>query len=475
MGNEITELVAKTILSTSYSGDTRVVKREIEVALGDLLNQGKISREEFENAKNYVNDKLITALAAKNNVEFTMFSDYKELPPRMQEIMYKSCLTKTDLKELFQPYFNDYTINWVESLKTGKDSNIQTKGSITSHEFEELVVSINEKIKNNNAGETLSKGEVKDLLKEFGFAINNRNERFYGDIETSIENDGLTNPTEAKMQQLKSVEEQALANEMYSEEQIVPDETQKQETTSESAQKVEKTEVPQKAEVKAKENPYSDIFGNDTKFIEYNILKNYSKFILGLSFIVICFLLSYKGYHSYIKSLELSSYIIAFLGISSILLLVYNVDINNFNIQALKEVNINYQFISTGLFIFLGYAIINYLNNYQLNNKIYFGSIITIVILKLLTIGILGETLLNIYDYPYISILKRIQYLDFVERMEGILSLQYLFDFFFLFSLVLLTIKIILTDIFKLKKDKVLNITLSVISLMIFLISYTIL
>ena len=37
-------------------------------------------------------------MAAKNNVEFTMFSDYKELPPRMQEIMYKSCLTKTDLK-----------------------------------------------------------------------------------------------------------------------------------------------------------------------------------------------------------------------------------------------------------------------------------------------------------------------------------------------------------------------------------------
>ena len=271
MGNEITELVAKTILNTSYSGDTRVVKREIEVALGDLLNQGKISREEFENAKNFVDDKLITALAAKNNVEFTMFSDYKELPPRMQEIMYKSCLTKTDLKELFQPYFNDYTINWVESLKTGKDSDIQTKGSITSHEFEDLVVSINEKIKNNNAGETLSKGEIKDLLKEFGFAINNRNERFYGDIEASIENGGLTNPTEAKMQQLKSVEEQALANEMYSEEQIVPTEAQKQETTSTTTQKVEETDVPQNAEVKIKENPYNDIFGKDAKLIEYKV------------------------------------------------------------------------------------------------------------------------------------------------------------------------------------------------------------
>ena len=212
-----------------------------------------------------------------------------------------------------------------------------------------------------------------------------------------------------------------------------------------------------------------------TNFIEYNILKDYSRFILGLSFTIICTILSYKGYHSYIKSLELSSYIIAFLGIASILLLVNNIDIDNFNIQVLKETSFNYHFISISMFIFFSYLTINYLNGYHLNNKVYFGSIFSIILLKLLTIGILGETLLNLYDYPYISILKRIEYLDFVERMEGVLSLQYLFCFFFLFSLVLLTIRFLLTDLFKIKKDKVINITLSIISLFIFLISYIIL
>lgn len=217
------------------------------------------------------------------------------------------------------------------------------------------------------------------------------------------------------------------------------------------------------------------ILKNITNFLEYNILKNYSKFILGLSFIVICFLLSYRGYHSYIKALELSIYIIILLAITSILLLVYNVNINNFNIQVLKEVNINYHFLSISLFIFFCYFIINYLNGYKLNNKVYFGSIISIILFKLLTIGILGETLLNLYDYPYISILKRIKYLDFIERMEGLLSLQYLFYYFFLFSLALLSLKILITDIFRIKKDKIINITLSIIAIIIFIVSYTIL
>jgi len=216
------------------------------------------------------------------------------------------------------------------------------------------------------------------------------------------------------------------------------------------------------------------VLKNITNFIEYNLLKDYSPFILGLSFTIICTLLSYKGYHSYIKSLELSSYIIAFLGIASILLLVNNIDINNFNHQLLKETSFNYSFITISMFIFISYLTINYLNGYLLNNKVYFGSILTTILLKLLTIGILGETLLKLYNYSYISILKRIKYLDFIERMEGVLSLQYLFCFFFLFSFILLTIRFLLKDLFKLKKDKILNITLSIISLFIFLISYII-
>ena len=211
-----------------------------------------------------------------------------------------------------------------------------------------------------------------------------------------------------------------------------------------------------------------------TNFIEYNILQEYPLFIIGFSFILISLLLSLRGYHSYIKSLELSSYIIAFLGIISFFLLFSNIDLSNFNIQLKTELIINQNFLYLGILLFIGYFIINYLNNYQLNKKIYFGSILSTILLKLLTVSILGETLLTLYDYPFISIFKRIKYLDFIERMEGILSLQYLFDFFLLFTLVLLTIKILIVDIFKIKKDKIINFTLSFISLIIFLLAYII-
>ena len=178
-----------------------------------------------------------------------------------------------------------------------------------------------------------------------------------------------------------------------------------------------------------------------TNFIEYNILQEYPLFIIG---------------------------------IISFFLLFSNIDLSNFNIQLKTELIINQNFLYLGILLFIGYFIINYLNNYQLNKKIYFGSILSTILLKLLTVSILGETLLTLYDYPFISIFKRIKYLDFIERMEGILSLQYLFDFFLLFTLILLTIKILIVDIFKIKKDKIINFTLSFISLIIFLLAYII-
>lgn len=216
------------------------------------------------------------------------------------------------------------------------------------------------------------------------------------------------------------------------------------------------------------------VLHNITDFIDYNILKDYSLLVIGLLFIGICLLISIKGYHSYIKTVELSFYVIIFFSIASFLLLIYNIDISNFNRQLVKELDFSFNFMTMGLYIFIGYFLINYLNDYKLNNKVYFGSILFIILLKLLTIGIIGETLLNIYDYPYISILKRIKYLDFIERMEGILSLQYLFDFFFIFSLILLCIKYLVGEIFKLKKDKIINITLSIVASIIFIFAFII-
>lgn len=213
------------------------------------------------------------------------------------------------------------------------------------------------------------------------------------------------------------------------------------------------------------------ILSESTSFIEYNILKNYSLITINITFLLICFILAYRGYHSYIKALELSFYLIIFLLISSLLLLISNIDISNFNMQLLNEINFSSKCIYFIISIVLSYLAINYLSNYKINYKTYSLTIISLIFSKLITIGILGETLLNLYHYPYISIFKRIKYLDFIERMEGILSFTSLFGFFFLLSGCLITLKFLLIDIFKLKKDKIINITLSIITILILLLS----
>lgn len=187
---------------------------------------------------------------------------------------------------------------------------------------------------------------------------------------------------------------------------------------------------------------------NITYYIKDNILKSYSILIIAISFLFVCIYIVYKGYHTFIKSLELSTYILLIMFIFSIGLLIPYLDISNFN-------NINYfvssNFINISLIILLCFIAINYLNNYKLSMKTYLISISNIIVIKLLIIGILSQTLENVFNYPYISIFKKISYFDFFERLEGFLSLQYLFDYFFLLSLFLLTIKFLIIDIFKVK------------------------
>lgn len=216
------------------------------------------------------------------------------------------------------------------------------------------------------------------------------------------------------------------------------------------------------------------VLQRSTNFVEYNILKNYPSLVIKLLFLFISFFLASKGYHSFIKSLEISGYLIIFLYLSSLLLVIPNIEFNNFNIQLIEELRINNHFLHFALIIFLIYVMINYLNKHQLNIKGYSISIINSCFFKVITIGILGKTLTDLYQYPYINILKRIKYLDFIERMEGILSFQYLFIFFFLLAFILLTIRYLIMDIFKRKNDKTTNIILAVLSLLIFILSINI-
>ena len=53
---------------------------------------------------------------------------------------------------------------------------------------------------------------------------------------------------------------------------------------------------------------------------------------------------------------------------------------------------------------------------------------------------IIGNTLTNIYQYPYVNYLKKITFFDFIERMDGFLNFGYLFCFIILLSFIMINI-----------------------------------
>ena len=178
-----------------------------------------------------------------------------------------------------------------------------------------------------------------------------------------------------------------------------------------------------------------------TTFITFNLLKNYSNIIIMITIIMISFIITNNGYHPFIKTLEIASYFYLLIKIISFILITPNINVNNFNEQLINELTINSNIIYIlGTFI-ITLILIKYTTNKLPNKKIYLVSLINPIIIKLISILVIGKTLFNLYNYPYINTLKRIKYLDFIERMEGILSLEYLFCFFLTISFTLFIIR----------------------------------
>lgn len=190
---------------------------------------------------------------------------------------------------------------------------------------------------------------------------------------------------------------------------------------------------------------------NVTYFIKENIIKSYSLSIIIISFVVVCLYITKKGYHTYIKIMELSSYILITYFIISLMLLIPYIKIINFqNIN----LTINNDFLTLSFFLLLIFIAINYLNDCKLNYRSYLISSSNIIFLKLFIISILSQTLENVFRYSYVSIFKKISYFSFFERLEGILALQYLFDYLFLCILFMLVIKKLIYNLFPKKLFK---------------------
>ena len=172
-------------------------------------------------------------------------------------------------------------------------------------------------------------------------------------------------------------------------------------------------------------------------FISNNLLKNYSLFLIISSLIIITFYIVKKKYHTFIKTCELLFYLVIIIKIISIILVIPLININNLQISF----DYNYQLIIVALFILYLYKSIYYLNNYQLKNSELLISFISPLCIKLLALLVIGNTLSNLYNYPYVIYLKKIKYFNFIERMDGILSFEYIFCFIVLISYTLLNTK----------------------------------
>ena len=211
---------------------------------------------------------------------------------------------------------------------------------------------------------------------------------------------------------------------------------------------------------------------NITIFIGDNILREYSIVVISLTLLFLIFYLANKGYHTLIKVILLATYFIIFLIIISFLITIPYIDLSNLTINIFKTNNLFKETILYTFNLIYPYLLIYPLSNTKFKVSDFLVTMIFQILFYLLIISILGLTLESIYKYPYITIFKKVSLFGFIERIEIIPSLNYLFCFYFL--LVLSYYQVLNYLSLYIKKDKNLNIIKIFIFLLIFLVSLAI-
>ncbi len=176
------------------------------------------------------------------------------------------------------------------------------------------------------------------------------------------------------------------------------------------------------------------ILSNTTLFINNNYFKYNNLFVIVISLLVITYFLG-KGTIKTIGSIsEIFSIffiiisIIIYMGLISLVRLNNYTDfvkINNFNISLLP---------------FLLVIVVFYLKNKNIITG-YFLGIISTFIDTFLLIGCLGTSLIKTYKFPGISILKSLNFFNFINHLDKLFSFIYLFEYTITLALIFYIIK----------------------------------
>lgn len=185
---------------------------------------------------------------------------------------------------------------------------------------------------------------------------------------------------------------------------------------------------------------------NLTTFITSQFLKSTPPYLIGLCFAFLVILVNIKGIETLSRTCLVLFILCVILFLISIVGLFPEFDMANLKPcleYGLKKplVGALYNFLFNLMPIYL--LLIIPKNNLVKPEKyrkymwiFYILSFLIKFILVVITLGVLGIHLASIYQYPEYMVLKRIQIFTFIDRIENVITIQWLFGLFFNISFV---------------------------------------
>ena len=167
-------------------------------------------------------------------------------------------------------------------------------------------------------------------------------------------------------------------------------------------------------------------------FVSSFLLSTTPVFMILLPWLILLFYAAWGGLsmiHKLATSLLPLSIVLSLLSIISIF---GNFDYYNFlPILTAKPMNMFMTIISfAGISAFPGILSLHFNSNVNHYVKYYLLSAILVVIAILCINGVFGEVLVNVFRFPEYMVLKQVKFLDFIEKVENILSIAWAFDLF---------------------------------------------
>ena len=189
-------------------------------------------------------------------------------------------------------------------------------------------------------------------------------------------------------------------------------------------------------------------------------LSKTSPWIISLALIIPIGYASTKNIHIIGKISLILFYISILFNIIIMTGLTGNIDING--LKPLLENNLNKIILSSSFFIgfnisklfFLTAITKNEINNYstKINLLTYIISCLNLFSILITTICVFGIDLTSIYEYPAFQILKRVNILGTLDRIENILSLEAIFSDFVQIIIIIYYAKTIIKETFNTKQ-----------------------